>query len=202
MSADLEFLRELFKDPRLHIGIGTIAQLGLSMDKNTLRAQVNLMPEEREVVCEVGWPDAGIISFPEVDDLVLCVFVDGDHQDGYVIKVLTTSDEPIPVFARLGHLVIYARAGKKAYLGSDTKVGIGRPGVEPAEPLVLGTVLVNGLTALINAFLNAAYIVDTPMGNGFLNPDIRTALGQFKTTYLTTSSSNIISQIAFSERGS
>lgn len=198
---DLELLREIFKDPRLHIGIGTITQLGLATNGNILRVQVNLLPENRVINCEMGFSDPNDVTFPEVDDLVLVAHVDGDVDEAFVIKVLSTDEEGIPLFAQTGNSVRYARAGKKLYIGSDTKIGIGRPNVEPTEPLVLGNVAVSGLTALCNAFLNAAQIGQSGAGPVALDPSVRTALNNFVTQFLTTSSSNILSQIAFTERG-
>lgn len=198
---ELESWRALMKDDRLHIGIGTITQLGLSLDGNTLRAQVNLLPENREVVCEVTWDDYTRITFPQVDDLMLVGFVDGAPDDAFVIRNLSHSDEPIALFAQAGNSIYYSRPGKHTYLGSDTFIGISKPDSDPTEPLVLGNVLVNGLTDLCNAFLNAAYLADTPMGPGMLNPAIRQAITQFMQTYLNTADSNILSQLAFTERG-
>lgn len=200
---ELEFWRTLFKDERLHLGIGAITQLGLSKDGNTLRAQVNLLPENREVVVEVTWDDYTRVTFPEVDDLVLVGFVDGHPDDGFLFKNLSNSDEPLAAFARAGHSIYYSRPGKKAYLGSNTKVGIGRPDVEPSEALVLGQTLVAGLQALVNAFLNAAAVGQNAIvGPVTLDPGVAAALQQFVQTYLTTASSNILSTIAFTERGS
>ena len=134
---ELEYLRELFLDDRLHIGIGPITKTGLSLDGNQLRVQVNLLPENREVVAMMGWDDIGRITFPEVNDLVVVAFVDGHPDEAHVIRMLTTSDEPISEFAQLGHTITNSRAGKKNYIGSDTKVGLGRIDVEPTEPLVM-----------------------------------------------------------------
>ena len=201
MMNDLELLREMFKDTRLHVGIGTISQLGLSLDGNTLRARVKLLPEEREINAVVSWEDVCDVSFPEVDDLVLVAFVDGDHNEAFVIKSITNKDEPIPTFAQSGHKTAYARPGKKAYFGSDTKIGIARPGVEPTEPLTLGNVLISGLTALANAFLTSPQIGQCLVGPVFLDPSVRTDLQNFMSTYLTTAATNIVSQISFTERG-
>jgi hypothetical protein len=67
--------------------------------------------------------------------------------------------------------------------------------------MVLGDVAMNGLQALVNAFLNATQIGQSAAGPVALDPSVRTALNQFVTTYISTTSSNIVSQIAFTERG-
>jgi len=201
---DLEFLRELFKDDRLHVGIGTITQLGLSKDGNRLRCQVLLLPEEREIVCMMTWDDIGRITFPEVDDLVLTAFVDGHPDEAHIIRLLTTSEEPIAKFAQAGHTITNSRPGKKNYIGSDTKVGIGRIDVDGTEPLVLGNVLIMFLGAVLDAFTQNAATVGTDSITSapiILNPAIVTALANAKAQYLTASATNIASQIAFTERG-
>lgn len=205
IATDLEVMREVFKDVRQHIGVGVITQIGLATNGATLRVQVNMLPEEREVVATMGFEavglNTGIIDFPEINDLVLVAFVDGSPDDAYVLKRFPSTEEPIPAFAQTGNTVVYSHPGKKAYLGSNTKVGIARPNAEPTEPLVLGQVLVNGLTALCNAFLNASQIGQHPLGPVFLDPGVRTAITNFMTTYLNTASTNVLSQIGFTERG-
>lgn len=204
-TTDMEFLRECFKDLRTHVGLGTITDMSLSTDFSKLLVKVLLQPEGREIVATMSFPDcgadSGIVCFPELDDLVLVNMVDGDQDLAYVTARFSSIAEPIPLFARQGDTVVYSRPGKKMYVGSDTKVGIGRPNIEPTEPLVLGNVTINGLTALVNAFLNASQIGQDLFGPVFLDPALRTALTQFKTTYLTDASTNIVSQVAFTERG-
>lgn len=204
MNADLEFLRELFKDDRLHVGIGTITKLGAAIDSSALRVQVNLLPEEREIVCMMTWDDIGRITFPEVDDLCLVNFCDGHPDEAHVVRILTTNEEKISAFAMLGHTITNSRPGKKNYIGSDTKVGIGRIDVEPTEPLVLGSVLITLLGAVLDAFTqNAATLGadNTTSATITLNPAIVTALAQAKAQYLTAPATNIASQISFTERG-
>ena len=201
MTNDLELLREIFKDSRLHIGLGVVTQLGLANDGSILRVMVNLIPENREVVCEMTFADVSIVTFPEIEDMCVVLFADGHPDDAYVIGLVNTTDEKIPLFAQTGNTVVYSRPGKKLYLGSSSKVGIGRPNVEPAEPLVLGTTLINGLTALCNAFLNATQIGQGVLGPVFLDASVRAAMVSFMSTYLSTTSTNVVSQIAFTERG-
>lgn len=198
---DLEFLREMFKDTRLHVGIGTISQLGISTSGSVLRGVINLLPENREVVAEITFSDVNDVCFPEINDLVIVVFVDGNPDECFAIKVINNSEEPIPAFAQSGNKVSYSRPGKKFYLGSDAKIGIGRPNIEPTEPLVLGNVLKNGLTALANAFLNNSPIGQCAVGPVYLDPAVRTALTNFLNVYVTTAGTNVVSQIGFTERG-
>jgi hypothetical protein len=198
---ELDFLKEVFKDQRLHIGIGTIAQTGLSLDKNKLRALVTLLPENRQIWCEVAWSDVLDISFPQVKDLVLVASVDGHPDESFIIKSITNSDEQIPQLAEDGSMVKYARAGKMAFFGSDTKIGLARPDINPSSPLVLGDVVLNALNALANAFLTAPQIGQSSAGPVTLDPSVVESLEEFQETYLTDQATNILSQIAFTERG-
>jgi len=203
---DLETLREIFKDTRLHIGIGTIATLGLSNSGSKLRVKVNLLPENREIVAEMTFADLTTVTFPEINDLAIVAFVDGHPDEAFVIKLVNTSEEMIPLFAQAGHSVAYSRPGKKMYLGSNTKVGAGRLNVEPTEPFVLGNVQVSALTDLVNIFLQPGGVPGNPIGQCavgpvFLDSGVRSALTLWIAQYLTTASTNIISQICFTERG-
>ncbi len=178
-------------------------KLGLAQDKSALRVQVNLLPENREVVCMMGWEDIGSITFPEIKDLVIVGFANGSPNEAHVIKMLTTNEEKISAFAALGHTVRNSRPGKKNYIGSNTKVGIGRIDVEPTEPLVLGNILIAALGALADALTSTSpFAQNIPAGITVdLNPDIVTAINLFKSTYLDSASTNIASAIAFTERG-
>lgn len=199
--ADLELLRTIFQDPRLHIGVGVITQTGVAADGSTFRAQVNLLPENREVVAEVGWESANSVDFPEVGDLAVLVMADGHPDDAFLVKIISHKSTPIPMFARTGNKTVYSRAGKKVYLGSDTKVGIGRMNQEPTEPLVLGNVLVTFLTDILNDFLNAPQIGQCAVGPVWMDGALRVSLVAHMNTYLTVTTTNILSQIGFTERG-
>ncbi len=198
---DLEALREIFRDDSDHIGIGVVTKVALAEDFNCLRAQVRLLPEGREIVCEVGFPDQGDITLVQPTDLVVVAVADTGIDEAFVIARFPTKRFPIPLFARTGHTVKYSRTGKKLYLGSDTKVSISRPNKEASQPLVLGTVLSSFAAAVLDALLNAAQIGTSAMGPVFLDPGVRAALVAAKQTYLTEASTNILSQIAFTERG-
>lgn len=202
MMEDLEALRDIFKDPRQHLGIGVITQMAFSNSFDSLRVQVELLPEKREIICFMGFNDVNDVTQPAINDLVIVAFVeDGHPESGYVLKVLNTSDDMIPLFAQEGHSVRYARRDKKLYLGSDTKICLARPDEEPIEPLVLGLVLTEFLTNFLDAILNAAQIGIGVTGPVFLDPGIRALLVQYKQQYLNNQGSDILSEIAFTERG-
>lgn len=140
MSDDLELLREIFKDHRLHLGIGTVSKIGVAKDGSKLRVQVNILPDQRPVICEMTFADVMDVTFPELEDLVIIGNIDGSDDETFVLKVVNNKDEPIPKLAQDGHTVKGSRKGKKLYLNSDTKIGIGKPDVDQTENLVLGKV--------------------------------------------------------------
>lgn len=217
---DLELLREIFKDQRLHIAIGKITQLGLSDDRSCLRVQVSILPEEREIVAMMSWEavgaDAGFFMFPEINDLVIIGQAEGDHEQAFVLKRLTSREEKIPLQATNGHLVARSRAGTNAYLQSDTLAAIGKPDGPADQPMVLGNVLKTALGNLYDALTNLITKLDSdpvvicsaPGQPGYIHPTLKTdidaikaSLSSDKSTFVTTASSNIVSQIAFTERG-
>lgn len=200
-SGDLELLRDIFQDVRQHVGVGVVTQIEINEDASILRVLVKLLPEEREVVAIMSFADVYDVTFPEVDDLLVVAFVDGEPDGAHVVARFSSSDEPIPVLARTGDSVKYARAGKKMYVGSDTKIGIARPDKDPSQPLVLGTVMKSFMTDFIDAILNASQVGQSVTGPVFLDPALRAALVALKSTYVSTAATNFVSQIAFTERG-
>lgn len=202
---DLEALRKVLADNRTHIAVAKIAQVELASDRSVLLAQCDLLAEERQVIAKVTWDSigtgGGFIQLPQANDLVLLVFADGDEEQAYVIKRLSSKEDQIPLKAATGDSVAQALTGKKLHLLSDTKILLGKGATDPTEPLVLGNVMLSCLTALIDAFLNAPQVGLTAFGPAFLDPTLRTALIQAKSTYVSTASTNVVSQIAFTERG-
>lgn len=142
---DLEGLREIFRDRRTHTAIGKIAKLEMAGDGSALWATCTILSQGRDVVARVAWSacssGGGSFSLPVVADLVLLVFAEGDDDQVYVTHRLSSKEDFIPEQARAGHAVTRAHTGKELHLQSDTKVALGRPDAEPAEPLVLGTQL-------------------------------------------------------------
>lgn len=207
---DLASFREIFKDQRQHIAVGKITKLGAAPDRSCLRVQVLIFdptsPNDREVVAMMGWDDAGpecgLIRFPEVDDLVLVAFVDGDAQQAYVIKRLTSQAEKIPLKAVNGHTVLGALAGKNMYVNSDTAIHITKPGDDGTENLVLGQQLKMLLSQLIEMIANHQHITSAP--GTLTSPPQSPSSAQSDFLNLKASpvdDSTILSNIAFTEKG-
>jgi hypothetical protein len=211
---DIEALRKLFEDTRQHIAVGRVTKLGLADDRSCLRIQVALFPEEREIVAQMGFDSlgdgTGWLHMPEVGDMVVVAFHDGDPDEfPAVVGRFPNKTHKLPAKMTAGHLTGIARPGKHIELESDTKIHARAPRVnlaktdaDPTEPLVLGNVNVTFMTNLIDAFLNAPQIgwdaLNIPV---FLDPQIRQLLVEYKQTYLDDASTNILSQLSFTERG-
>lgn len=208
--AALEELRALFADNRQHIAVGKITKIGVASDRSTLRVQVLVFDmqaeQDREVVAVMGWddcgPDAGSIRFPEVNDLVLVAFVDGDPDQCYVIKRLTSKEEKIPLKALDGHSVYQALSGKKLYVASDEGVFLGTPGSEGAENLVLGQVFKTFAAQLLTYL--AAHQHTTTAPGVLTTPPSGPSGSAAQFTALKTSpidNNAILSDIVFTEKG-
>lgn len=141
-SLGLEELKEIFKDDRLHLAIGTIEKLSLADDRSYLKAVVNTFPDQIKMICTMSWeavgPEAGIFQFPSVNDLVIVGYIDGGENDAYIIRRCTSREDKIPLQAVNGHLVLKTLAGKKAFVSSDTEINLVRGDDPGNERLVLG----------------------------------------------------------------
>lgn len=154
---DLESLREMFSDKKMHIVVAQVKKLGLASDRSVLRAQCLILTQEREVIARVCWdacgPSSGSFQFPQVGDMVLLEFAEGSDEQIYLTKRLSNKEDVIPTQAVEGDMVHRALPGKKLYLLSDTKTLIGRGGIHlaPDEPLVLGNLLKEFLSTVLQA---------------------------------------------------
>jgi hypothetical protein len=138
---NLEELKQILGDDSLHIGVGKIMQLEVASDRSVLRCIVLLLPDNIKMVARLTWdavgPDAGVFQFPSINDLVLVGFVNGNEQEAFVLRRLTSKEDKIPVQALAGHTVVKALAGKKNFINSDTEINLTREG-PGNERLVLG----------------------------------------------------------------
>lgn len=171
MSTDLEFFKEIFKDKRSHISIGKIKQMSLAADRSFLKCLVSIFPEQREVIARMTFslagPDSGIAELPAIDDMVLVAFADGDNDYAFIITRLTSVEDKIPLNSANGDFVIKAKAGKKAWLTSNTRINLSKGDTEPTENMVLGqelkTLLISTYDKLkmLNTKLNSLALKDS-----------------------------------------
>ena len=138
---DLQQLKEIFRDDRLHMALAVVKSLDFSADRSVLRCMVQMLPEGINMVARMSWdavgPDAGMFQFPSANDLVLISFANGHEDECYIIRRLTSKEDKIPVQAADGHLVMRALAGKKAYVQSTLKINLSKTG-EGAEQNMMG----------------------------------------------------------------
>jgi hypothetical protein len=216
---DLEELREIFADRRVWIDLALIEQVEPSIDQSEVLVQVKLLFDEDQIIARMTWdltgPDAGLFSLPEKNDLVMVAYVDGSEDYAYIIRNLTSSEDPFPARVLTGATVLRALGGKALNLSSDTKATIGRGGlVEESEALVLGGVLKTAQEALYDEMVGVIDdLIAGPIGIGNIgqpvptHPGLMTKLTARKTqieldklVYITTTATNWLSQIAYTER--
>lgn len=205
--SDIEALRAMFADRRRWNAKGVITAVEMASDRSLYRAKVMLQPEGREVIGVVAssggtGPSAGFWMLPEVGDLVLVEMANGDDDECNITERLSSKEDKIPAQAVPGAAVIAAVAGKKSWVVSDSKINLVAGESDGESPLVLGDVNLEFMGLLLDAFLNAAQIgFDIFSAPVFLDPALRVLLTQYKAKYITDTSTNIVSQLSFTERG-
>jgi hypothetical protein len=201
----LSELQHIFSDKRVHILVGKILSSHLAQDNSCLKVRVSTFPDELELIARMTWDfvgdGGGLFSFPQRDDMVLLGFVEGDEDQVYVLKRLSSKEDVIPKEAEDGSAVLKSVPGKDLNLLSDKKINIGKTGQSSTSPLVLGDVLNDLLSSLYDAILNAPQIGIGPMGPVVLDPGLRVQLTIQKQQYIDTAATNILSQLSFTERG-
>ncbi len=139
---NIEELREILKDNKLHIGLGIINKLHLAEDRSYLKVSMNVLPENREVIATMTWEvvgtNSGEFEFPSPNDLVLFAQAEGDDDLCYVIKRLTSKEDTIPITAIGGDKVSRAKTGQKYWNTSDVRINLSKGDTEPTENIVLG----------------------------------------------------------------
>jgi len=224
----IEDLRELLKDDKLHLLLGQIKRLHLSKDRSYLKVEVCIWPENRIIIAEMTWesvgPESGFYQFPAVGDAVLCGSIEGDVDQTYILKRLSSEEDKIPLNAVDGHTVLKSLAGKKIWNTSDTRINLSKGDAEPIENIVLGQVfkatysehlgkLVNVIEEVVKviekynlhrAIGNLGYPTGTPDNIGDMTT-IKTDLETLKTDINTIKSDKvdaelILSDLAFTEK--
>jgi hypothetical protein len=140
----LEELRQILDPNKVFLSLALIKKLELAQDNSTWRAELEVLPDQEEVIARMTWdqvgPKTGIFGPASVGDLVLVAFADADEEQAFVIRRLSSKADLIPEQARESHNFFKSLPGKKTYIGSETKTIIGalREGADPTENLVLG----------------------------------------------------------------
>ncbi len=201
---DIEAMRSVLMDDRLHIMVALVKRVAVSSDRAICRVVCSVLPENRLIIATMSWDvvgaDAGLFMLPEVDDLVLVGQAEGDKDQAYILRRLTSRDEKIPLNAVGGDFVLKARAGKKVWITSPSRINLSKTDTEPTENLVLGQVLKTLLSSLLNDIATHTHAYDDAG-----TPSVTQAPGNASAfTALKANpvdNAGILSTIAFTEKG-
>lgn len=214
---NLEELRNIFRDNRSWIELAKVIKIEPADDRSLVRVLVEQFPEGDQIVCRMSWPsvgpDAGFYQLPSIGDMVLVALEDGDRDNAYVIKSLSSKEDTIPQQAIDGDTIVKALAGKNTHISSDTGLFLGKgdPDTPPDEPIVLGNALKTALETYISDRI--IEILDeflaNPVGMGNLGnavplfPALSTKLTTIKAGIETDKANfdDFLSDLAFSEKG-
>lgn len=213
---DIEGLKALLHDGRVHIASGKILQLEVAPDKSIWYAKCLVFPDEYEVIAQMTWsqvgPNSGIYGPAMADDLVLLA-LDQEMDQVYVIARLSSDIDLIPQQAIDGDTIVKATTGKNLHIASDTSVFLGKgvDGSNPDEPIVLGSVLKQLLSDILSELddLTTKLAAHTHIGNlggTTTPPDVTADITTVKTNLAALKSSPvdddaINSDIVFCEKG-
>jgi hypothetical protein len=224
MSNQLEDLRTMFADRRVFFNLAKVTKIGVASDRSIVRVQVRILDDlsevQREIIAVMTWEAVGQSSgeyeLPSVDDMVLVAYTDGEVDNALVIRRFSSVINKIPEKAKDGHKVSKAKSGKKYYIASDSGIHIGKTDHDCTEPLVLGNTLktmlgdlIDKMTDLIDKISGSPITISSAPGMpSIIFPQlatdlaaIKSDLNTLKSTYVTTATTNIVSQIGFTERG-
>jgi hypothetical protein len=207
-------IKEMLKDDSLHVCIAQVKKLHLAEDRSFLKLTVMVFPEQRNIIATMTWdsvgPDSGDIVFPAVDDMVLVVQANGDDDQAYVIKRLTSKSDKIPQIAITGDKVQRTLSGKKFWNISDTRINLSRGETEPTENLVLGQIFKQFASELLaslklNAQNDADHIHIGNLGYYTFKPNLESEFLNRKEEYDTLKTSPIddeavLSDLSFTEK--
>ena len=213
MPADLETLREIFKDKRVWTAVGKITAKETTSDRSVMRVKVLLLPDNHEIVARVAWdsvgPNAGNFGPISTDDMVLVCLAEGLEDHAYVVARLSSRVDKIPEQVLENHTISKSLEGKRNIVWGDEKVNIVSPNrinlatadMNVLEPLILGLVQKALWEQWFKYFLESDHIGICILGPVWLAPEIRTQMLLDKQQYITDPDTNILSQLSFTERG-
>ena len=217
---DLSALRQILEG-EAKISLARVERVEVTSDLSTARALCTELPNENEVIAQISFPHCsqgnGFFVLPSSRDLGILIYAD-EQEDPILIGYLANSEDPIPQQVADGDA--YIKANKQLHLAAVEKVLLGKgvAGTDPDEALVLGNQLLAYLTdlhtqldAVLDALQTGTIGIDSTGGPVVPHPDLiavvndstgaRKELDDSKTTYITDADTNIVSQVAFTERG-
>lgn len=200
---DLEALRSVLRDESLHIMLGIVKVVAVSPDRSTCRVRVAVLPEQREIVATMTWEavgtESGFYMLPQPNDLVLVAQAEGDVEQAFIVKRLSSMEDKIPQNALDGSIVLKSIPGKKTWITSDTRINLTKADGSPTENLVLGQQLKQVLSTLIKTI----YVQHKHIGNlGYFTAVPDNAPDATNLSTNNVDNEGILSAIAFTEKGS
>jgi len=219
---DIETIRSVLADNFNHLEFATVTKI--EPTPSCVWVTVNTFApdeeEQKEVIAMMAFPSVGHGSgsgdLVELNDLVLVAYAGKETDHATVIARFPSAEETLPAQLLAGHFVTFAKPGKNLYLGSDTKINLGKLTGEAIEPLILGLVLqefmgkmIDRVEKIIDEVSMKPVVISTAPGTpALVSPALAAALAVVKVDleadrmkYLDTVSTNILSQHAFTERG-
>ena len=170
----LQELKRILSDNKIYFAVATIKSVSIAVNRSFVKVLCEIINEgfTRRVVGEMGWDaigdKSGDYQLPAIDDLVLLAFVDGEADQCYVIKRLSSTEDKIPENAVGGDRVIKSLAGKKVWLTGQGGINLTKNDSEPTENFVLGQVfkqfqedLIDEIINVIGAILQQNFTVTT-----------------------------------------
>jgi hypothetical protein len=161
-ATDLQALREILSDGALHLLLAQVEQVVVAPDKSGCRVMVTVLPEKRALIAQMSWEavgqSSGFFVLPNVGDLVILGQIEGSADAAFVLKRLSSADEPLPTAALDGSLVAKAGAGLQAWLTSDTRINLSSSDDQPSENVVLGQQLTKFLSKFLQIFEKHTHI--------------------------------------------
>jgi len=204
----LETIKDILKDESLHICVGKIAKLHIADDRSYLKCTVTIFPEMRNIIATMTWecvgPDSGEFTFPVQDDMVLVAQAEGDDDQAYIIRRLSSRADKIPAIALTGDKVHKTLNSKKFWNISDTRINLSRSETEPTENLVLGQIFKQFASELlatlkVNSQNSADHVHIGNLGYYTFKPNLETEFLNRKEEYDTLKQSPIDDEVVLSD---
>jgi phage gp45-like len=189
---DLEkIIRNVIKQELAGLIMGTVTDSASSS-----RASAQRFPGENPVTNQRIISPFGLASRPSDGTQVMMGAINGDPTH---LNILGCNDTARPGVNK-GESILYGADGQVIYMKAGGSIHQGTKGA--TEPVVLGNVLKEFLTTLINQILNSPQIGFDAFGLPVaIDPQLAINLLNDRIQYLDTPSSNIVGQKNFVERG-
>lgn len=191
----------------MQFSVVEVQEVDVLLDRSAARIKGEVQPEGHEIVARLSWSmcstGGGSFQMPNPGDWVLVCYL--SFEMAFVISRLSSNTDKIPMETALDDdTCVGSKDGTQLHLYSDTGIRIGKKSylLPPDEPLVLGNVLIALFNDLFDLLENTPIGLTTGPGSLIApNPTFASQLEALRLQYLDLVVSNIVSKIAFTERG-